>query len=112
MSGQQFDVFDAILNSFKNLHVTLQIQSQTSLDDYHTPLNFNQYDVAVYTDSTLLYLIGAVGKPIVQHIVDLATLSFNTGNITQVTSQGFQVALQGQLLNTVRRAATDRHATG
>lgn len=59
--------------------------------------------MAVYTDQTLLYLIGAVGKPIVQNIVDQATLSFANGNITQVTSQGFQVALQGQLLNTVRR---------
>ena len=48
VSGQQFDVFNAILASFRNLHVTLQIQSTVALDQYVTPLNFNQFDVAVF----------------------------------------------------------------
>lgn len=48
MSGNQFDVFSAILNSFKNLHITLELQTTTALDQYVTPLNFNQYNVAVY----------------------------------------------------------------
>lgn len=52
------------------------------------------------TDETALYLIGAVGRPIVQKLVDQATLSFSAGNITGVTDFGFSVALSGSLGNT------------
>ncbi|GAA93478.1 uncharacterized protein L969DRAFT_39815, partial [Mixia osmundae IAM 14324] len=41
VSGAQFDVFGAILNSLKNLDVNLQIQSKLHLDDYAASLNFN-----------------------------------------------------------------------
>jgi hypothetical protein len=99
-SGRQFDVFGAILASLRGLQVTLVIQSTVALDDYVTDLNFNQNNVPAITDETALYLIGAVGKPIVQRLVDQATLSFSAGNISDVTDNGFRVALSGALGNT------------
>ena len=98
-SGQQFDVFGAILHLLQGLKVLLDIKSTDKLDDYKTDLNFKQKDVPVDTDRTSLYLIGPVGAPIVQNIVDGAKLSFSMANITRVTNEGFDVALQGQLLN-------------
>lgn len=34
------------------------------------------------TDKTALYLVGAIAPPILQHLVDQATLSFSQANIT------------------------------
>jgi hypothetical protein len=82
VSGKQFDVDDAILNSLKGLEVTLEIDSSTAIDDYHTDLVFNQYNVSAVTDKTALYLIGAVAKPITQALVNQAELSFKVANIS------------------------------
>lgn len=99
-SGRQFDVFGAVFNLLKGLKVTLDIKSTVKLDDYQTDLNFKQSPVPTDTDETALYLIGPVGAPIVQNIVDGAKLSFSVANATKLTDDGFDVALQGQLLNT------------
>lgn len=99
-SGQQFDVFGAVMSLLKGLEVSLEIESLTKLDDYQTPLNIVQQPVPTDTDRTALYLIGPVGAPIVQNIVDQATLSFSVTNITNVRDDGFDLSLEGQLLNT------------
>jgi hypothetical protein len=52
-SGKQFDVADAILNSLKNLKVTLDIDSQVKIDECKfspsmsdpTALAFKQFNV-------------------------------------------------------------------
>ena len=98
-SGRQFDVFGAILRLLHAVPITLDIKSTDKLDDYKTDLNFQQKNVRLDTDRTALYLIGPVGAPIVQNIVDGAQLSFSMGNLTKVTNDGFDVALHGQLLN-------------
>ncbi|KEI38214.1 uncharacterized protein L969DRAFT_517877 [Mixia osmundae IAM 14324] len=100
VSGQQFDVFGAILNSLKNLDVNLQIQSGLSLDDYSLNLAFNQFDIPTITDSTALYLIGAVGPTIVQRLVDQATLTVAYADVFDVTDNGFTTTLHGILANT------------
>ena len=63
-SGQQFDVFSAILSSLQNLHITLAVQSTVHMDEFQvgtrftcsahfaddvrqTDLDFNQYNVPV-----------------------------------------------------------------
>ncbi|WFC96531.1 hypothetical protein MBRA1_003192 [Malassezia brasiliensis] len=99
-SGRQFDVFSAVMSLLKGLKVTLDIQSTVKLDDYQTNLNFQQSPVPTDTDRTALYLIGPIGAPIVQNLVDQATLSFSMTNITKVRDDGFHLDLQGQLLNT------------
>ncbi|WFD44515.1 hypothetical protein MPSI1_003183 [Malassezia psittaci] len=99
-SGNQFDVFGAIFSLLKGLKVTLDIKSTVKLDDYQTNLNFKQYPVPVDTDSTALYLIGPIGAPIVQNLVNQATLSFSMTNITNVRNDGFDLSLQGKLLGT------------
>ncbi|KAG1761975.1 hypothetical protein EDD22DRAFT_893760 [Suillus occidentalis] len=99
VSGNQFDINDAIVNALKGLQVTLAVDSSVKLDDYATNLVFNQYGVLAITDRTSLYLIGAVGGPITQDLVNGATLAFNQANITDITNEGFQLSLQGSLTN-------------
>ncbi|KAF8586733.1 hypothetical protein K439DRAFT_1631457 [Ramaria rubella] len=100
VSGQQFDVNDAILNSLAGLEVTLDVNSLVKLDDFETELAFKQFNVPAITDKTALFLIGAVSPPIVQTLVDQAILSFNTANITNISEDGFDLSLQGQLTGT------------
>ncbi|KAG1851680.1 hypothetical protein F4604DRAFT_1933963 [Suillus subluteus] len=115
VSGNQFDIDDAILNALKGLQVTLAVDSSVKLDDCKnltcvlfskfsdsldaTNLAFNQYGVSAITDKTALYLIGAVGGPITQDLVNGATLAFDQANITDITNEGFQLSLQGSLTN-------------
>ncbi|KAI0305626.1 hypothetical protein B0F90DRAFT_1815219 [Multifurca ochricompacta] len=99
VSGKQFDVAGAILNSLKNLKVTLDIDSRVKIDEYATELVFKQSNVTAITDQTALYLIGAVAPPIVQTLVDGANLTFSAANITNLSDGGFDLALQGALTN-------------
>ncbi|KAI9459106.1 hypothetical protein F5148DRAFT_1219463, partial [Russula earlei] len=99
ISGKQFSVADAILESLKNLMVTLDIESQVKVDDYPIELSFKQYNVTVITDKSALYLIGAVAPPIVQTLVDNANVTFNAAYITNLTDGGFDLALYGSLTN-------------
>lgn len=45
LSGKQFDVDDAILNSLAGLEVTLNTDVITKLDDFQTELVFSQFNV-------------------------------------------------------------------
>ncbi|TBU46075.1 hypothetical protein BD309DRAFT_663805 [Dichomitus squalens] len=99
-SGKQFDVNDAILNSLKNLVVELGIDSAVKIDDYATDLAFNQSNVKAITDDTSLYLIGVVAPPIVQTLVDQSKLTFDAANITNISDDGFDLALKGSLTGT------------
>ncbi|KAJ7668375.1 hypothetical protein DFH06DRAFT_1181491 [Mycena polygramma] len=99
VSGNQFDVDGAILAALKNLKVDLGIDSDVKLDDFATPLSFAQNSIPVVTDKTALYLIGAVAGPIAQQLVDGAVLAFNEANITNISDDGFDLALRGSLTN-------------
>ncbi|RDX40651.1 hypothetical protein OH76DRAFT_1365915 [Lentinus brumalis] len=99
-SGKQFDVNDAILNSLKNLEVTLDIDSAVKIDDFATDLSFKQNNVNAITDETALYLISVVAPPIVQQLVDQSELKFNAANITNISDEGFDLSLKGSLTGT------------
>lgn len=98
VSGHQFDVFDAVLASMRNLSVTLQLETTLKIDDYQTALNFDQYNVPAITDRSALYLIGVVAPLIVQNIANAAEMTVSGVNITNVTDSGFTVAMQGSLV--------------
>ncbi|KAF8840051.1 hypothetical protein BDN67DRAFT_1054007 [Paxillus ammoniavirescens] len=99
VSGNQFDVDDAILNALKGLQVDLAVDSSVKLDDYATDLSFIQKGVTAITDQTALYLIGAVAAPIAQDLVTGANLAFSEANITNISNDGFDLTLQGSLTN-------------
>ncbi|KAF8557967.1 hypothetical protein OG21DRAFT_1504634 [Imleria badia] len=99
VSGNQFDVNDAILNALKGLQVDLAIVSSLELDDYATSLSFSQKGVTAITDKTALYLIGAVAAPVAQDLVNGAVLAFTEANITNISNNGFDLALQGSMTN-------------
>ena len=58
VSGQQFDVDDAILNALKGLEVTLAVDSSVKLDDYASDLAFNQSNVTVTVSFLCLHYEG------------------------------------------------------
>lgn len=97
-SGRAFDTLGAVLELLKPLTATIPIQSTVKIDDYQTDLNFVQSPVPVATDDTALYLIGPAGAPLIQLVVNEATLLVTQANATAITSQGFAAALAGSLL--------------
>ncbi|KAH7108191.1 hypothetical protein BKA62DRAFT_764259 [Auriculariales sp. MPI-PUGE-AT-0066] len=99
-SGHQFDVNGAILRALKNMPVHLDVTSTVALDEYVTDLRFAQDNVTAVTDETALKLIGAVAPPIVQNLVNAASLSFSSANITNIANDGFDLDLVGSLTGT------------
>ncbi|KDR75403.1 hypothetical protein GALMADRAFT_553913 [Galerina marginata CBS 339.88] len=99
VSGQQFDALTAILKSLSSLKVDLSIDSSVKLDDFATDLSFIQTGVPAITDKTSLFLIGAVASPIAQHLVDGSVLAFTEADITNISNDGFSLALKGSLTN-------------
>lgn len=61
-TGTTRTVQGLILAAVKNLRTDLAIESVVKLDDYRTPLNFNQYNVPTVLDDSVLYLTGIIGK--------------------------------------------------
>ncbi|THV03542.1 hypothetical protein K435DRAFT_962414 [Dendrothele bispora CBS 962.96] len=100
VSGHQPDFDSAILNSLKNLLVELAVDSSVKLDDFPTDLSFAQHNVPANVDQTALFLIGAVAGPVAQHLVDQSELKFDSANITNISNDGFDLALHGSLTNT------------
>ncbi|KAF9007982.1 hypothetical protein BDQ17DRAFT_1388900 [Cyathus striatus] len=100
VSGGQFDVSGAILKSLAGLHVDLLIDTSLKLDDFASHLLFRQNDVPAVTDKTALFLIGAVAGPVAQHLVDQSILAFTEADITNISNDGFDLALKGSLTNT------------
>ncbi|KAM0750211.1 hypothetical protein T439DRAFT_247618 [Meredithblackwellia eburnea MCA 4105] len=98
-TGTTVEVQNLILAAVANLKTNLSIQSVVKLDDYQTPLNFAQNNVPTVLDRSVLYLTTILGKTIVSHIVDQAALTFTQGLVTNVTDNGFTVALTGSLLD-------------
>ncbi|KAG6854052.1 hypothetical protein C0991_011030 [Blastosporella zonata] len=89
VSGQQFDASGAILKTLSNLKVDLAVDTSLKLDDCEI----------VTTDKTSLYLIGAVAGPVTQYLVDGSVLAFTEANITNISNEGFDLALTGSLTN-------------
>lgn len=98
-TGSTKSVDAIILAAVANLKTNLTIQGVTKLDDFLTPLDFSQYNVPTVLDSSVLYLTGILGPPLVAHIVDGSVLAFSSGLVTQVTDKGFTATLKGSLLN-------------
>ncbi|CAA7259257.1 unnamed protein product [Cyclocybe aegerita] len=99
VSGNQFDAAGAILKSLAGLKVDLAVESSVKLDDFATELAFSQTGVLANTDRTALFLVGAVSGPVAQNLVDGAVLSFSESIITNISNDGFDLALKGSLTN-------------
>ncbi|KIM45161.1 hypothetical protein M413DRAFT_332807 [Hebeloma cylindrosporum] len=99
VSGTQFDAAGAILKSLSGLKVDLNIESSVKLDDFATDLSFAQHGVPAITDQTSLFLIGAVAAPVAQHLVDGFVLTFSEADISNISNEGFDLALKGSLTN-------------
>lgn len=96
-SGTQFDILGAILKLLQGLQTSIPIESTVKIDEYQTDLNFIQSPVPTITDNTALYLVGPAAAPLIQLVVDQATLTFTQGNATNLVNDGFDVSLKGSL---------------
>lgn len=97
-SGRAFDTLGAVLDLLKGLATRIDIESTLKIDDYQTDLDFVQNPVPTATDNSALYLVGPVGAPLIQLIVDKAVLRVEIANATSLTDEGFDVSLRGALL--------------
>ncbi|SCV70806.1 BQ2448_3568 [Microbotryum intermedium] len=88
-----------ILAAVANLKTDLAISALTALDQYQTGLDFVQNQVPTVLDDSVLYLTGILGAPIVANIVAQAELAFSSGEVDNITDNGFSVALKGSLTN-------------
>ncbi|KAE8213110.1 hypothetical protein CF327_g3310 [Tilletia walkeri] len=98
-SGKDDPILSEILGVLQGLSTDLQISTNLALDEYRTALSFSQSNVPTNTGADAVNIIGLVGPPVVQNIVDGTELSFSLANLTQLTNNGFEVGLQGSLTN-------------
>ncbi|RUP43844.1 hypothetical protein BC936DRAFT_136643 [Jimgerdemannia flammicorona] len=83
-----------------NLHVDLVLKSTVKIGQYVTDLDYSQTNIACHTDKSIDLLIPVVGQPIVQAIVNAATLAFDNVVIWNPTSNSFNTWLTGSIKNT------------
>ncbi|KAI8372839.1 uncharacterized protein BYT42DRAFT_578204 [Radiomyces spectabilis] len=100
-----FNVSQYVMQAMGALKADLQLDSGLLIGDYQNNLVFGQSAVQVKTDDTVTALIPLVGQPIVQQIVDGATLSFDTIVLSAPTNSGFKVQMKGGIANTGPMAA-------
>ncbi|KAE8231424.1 hypothetical protein CF326_g3562 [Tilletia indica] len=98
-SGKNDPILSQILGVLQDLSTDLEISTNLALDDYRTALSFTQSNVPTSTGADAVNIIGLVGPPVVQNIVNGTELSFSLANLTQLTNKGFEVSLQGSLAN-------------
>lgn len=96
-TGTTKEVQNIILAAVKNLKTDLNISATVGLDEYVTPLDFQQRGVPTVLDDSVLYLTGLLGRTIVARIVDQVQLTFSGGFVSDITDAGFKVALKGSL---------------
>ncbi|KAG2175944.1 hypothetical protein INT44_000422 [Umbelopsis vinacea] len=101
-----FNISDFVIKAFANLHVDLQLSSVINIGQYTDTLAIVQTDVPTKTDDSITYLIPIVGQPIVQAIINQASLTFSSAMLSSPTDGGFAVQLNGQLTGTGPFAAT------
>ncbi|KAI9022193.1 hypothetical protein CLU79DRAFT_702427 [Phycomyces nitens] len=95
-----FNISSYVMDAMKALQVDLQLSTQLNIGQYSDGLEFSQSNVAITTDDSVTRLIPIVGQPIVQQIVDGATLSFNTVILSEPTETSFKLALNGAIEGT------------
>ncbi|KAL0078642.1 hypothetical protein J3Q64DRAFT_1824759 [Phycomyces blakesleeanus] len=95
-----FNISSYVMDAMKALQVDLQLSTELNIGQYTDGLQFSQSNVAITTDDSVTRLIPIVGQPIVQQIVDGATLSFNTIVLSAPTDTNFKLVLNGAIEGT------------
>ncbi|KAI8804175.1 hypothetical protein BJ742DRAFT_742327 [Cladochytrium replicatum] len=94
------DITALIFKALAGLKVDLDITSTLKVGDYQTSLSFPQNGIPATLDNSVLKLIGAVGGPLVQYIVDQSTLSFSSTELRDLADTGFALKAIGKISNT------------
>ncbi|KAG0182429.1 hypothetical protein DFQ28_010921 [Apophysomyces sp. BC1034] len=102
---QGFNISNYVMEAMKSLEVDLQLQSALNIGQYTDDLQFAQSNIKVATDSSVTRLIPIVGQPIVQQIVNGATLGFDSIILSAPTDTSFKVQMKGSITNTGPMAA-------
>ncbi|GAA95808.1 hypothetical protein E5Q_02465, partial [Mixia osmundae IAM 14324] len=94
-----FDLPSYVDTAFKQLTVNVDLVSVVSIGQFTTDLTYTQPDVPVVTDATLNLLLPVLALPVVQRIVDAATLAVDTVTITNPLLNSFGTGLTGSITN-------------
>lgn len=101
-----------VQTALAHLLIDLALESTVEIGQYVTDLQYSQTGVACSTDSSIDYLIPVVGQPIVQAIVNGASLVFNSVVIWNPTTSSFNTWLTGAITGTGPMAAEISFPTG
>lgn len=107
-----FDLPSYVDRAFGSATANLEIVAAASVGNYETTFTLAQQDVPLGTDVTLNRLLPVLARPIVQKIVDGATLKIDRVTILDPQQQSFQTALQGTITDTGPFDATLEFAEG
>ncbi|KAK0546638.1 hypothetical protein OC846_005187, partial [Tilletia horrida] len=94
-----FNLPSYIDRAFQFATTNIQIESDVTIGDYSTKLDFSQLDVPLNTDETLNLLLPILAQPIVQKIVDGSILGIDTVTILNPQQTQFATALVGSITN-------------
>ncbi|RUS16102.1 hypothetical protein BC937DRAFT_91614, partial [Endogone sp. FLAS-F59071] len=101
-----------VQTALAHLPIDLALDSTVEIGQYVTDLQYSQTGVDCSTDSSVDYLIPVVGQPIVQAIVNSASLVFNNVVIWNPTTSSFNTWLTGAITGTGPMAAEIAFPTG
>ncbi|KAL1915656.1 uncharacterized protein VTP21DRAFT_6415 [Calcarisporiella thermophila] len=94
-----FNIVDFTKQAIGTLKTTMDMEAQVAVGEYTFTIKMKQ-DVDAKTDDTILRLIPVVGGPIVQKIVDGASLKLDKVTIMEPTNTAFKAKMQGAITNT------------
>jgi len=84
----RFNLPNYVLTAFAGLVVDVDLLTVLHIGDFTTDLAYAQQNVPAHTDSSLTLLLPILARPIVQKIVDAASLGIDTVMITNPTDTG------------------------
>ncbi|ORX55704.1 hypothetical protein DM01DRAFT_1321012, partial [Hesseltinella vesiculosa] len=103
---QGFNISSYVMQAMTALKADLDLTSTLQVGDYVDDLSFAQNGVQIKSDDTVTRLIPIVGQPIVQAIVNGATLGFDTLVLSNPTDNNAAVQMKGSILKTGPMDAT------
>lgn len=86
-----------VRTAFEQLKSDVELTAGVLIGSYATTLTYTQPGVPIATDDTLGYLLPVLARPVVQQVMDLATLQLESVLISDVEEGGFRAGLKGSI---------------
>ncbi|KAL1921322.1 uncharacterized protein VTP21DRAFT_11038 [Calcarisporiella thermophila] len=94
-----FNIVDFTKSAIKTIPTDNHLEATSNIGSYTSTFRYNQSDVIVKTDDSVVILLPIVGNPIVQTIVNNAKLNIESVLITDPTNSRFKAHFKGSITN-------------